>query len=209
MTYYRESFPVGPLGCNCSIIGDPVTKKAVVVDPGGDANIIAEKLAAQGFTLSKIIHTHAHLDHFLASGDLKSRTGAPLYLHRADFPLWQNLETQCNLFQIPYNPVPDPDQWLEDEMELGIANGVCLHTPGHSPGSTSFWFDEINLLIAGDTLFRGSIGRTDLWGGDPDQIKRSIKDRLYRLDDDAVVITGHGPETSIGFEKRSNSFVTA
>ena len=208
MTFYRESFPVGPLGCNCTIIGDEVTKQAIVIDPGGDATGISEKLRLKGYRLAKIIHTHAHLDHFLATGELKAKTGAPLYLHKNDYPLWQNLETQCQLFGIPFSPVPDPDFWLRDDDALEIANGVAMHTPGHSPGSMSFWFDQMNLLIAGDTLFKGSVGRTDLWGGDASLISKSIKTRLYTLDDDAIVVTGHGPETVIGEEKKFNAFVT-
>lgn len=205
--FIRETFPVGPLGCNCTILGDRVTGEAVLIDPGGDPDGILARINQYGLKLKKVIHTHAHLDHFLASGEIKKRTGAPLALHRDDFPLWQALEFQCNMFQIPYQPVPDPDSWLTDDEDLGFSQGVALHTPGHSPGSMSFFFQEAKLLIAGDTLFRGSIGRTDLWGGDPQAITASIKDRLYRLDDDVCVVTGHGDDTTIGHEKAHNPFV--
>lgn len=208
-TFTRESFPVGPLGCNCTILADTKTKEAIVVDPGGDADAIYAKLVDQGLTLKRVIHTHAHLDHFLASGELKAKTGAPLCLHQADFPLWQHLETQCQMFGIPYKPVPDPDQWLKDDEDLGFGGGVAIHTPGHSPGSMSFWFTDSKLLIAGDTLFKGSIGRTDLWGGDAQLIKSSIQDRLYKLDETAIVVTGHGPDTSIGEEMRNNAIIRA
>lgn len=205
---YRESFPVGPLGCNCTIIGDRTTGKAIIVDPGGDAKVIMEKLRGQGLTLARIIHTHAHFDHFLASGELKKSLGCSLALHKADFPLWQNLEAQCSMFGMPYNPVPDPDEWLNDDEDLSFLGGMCMHTPGHSPGSMSFWFESQKLLIAGDTLFKGSVGRTDLWGGDAGTLRRSIKERIYTLDETATVVTGHGPETNIGEEMRANPFVS-
>ena len=204
-----KTFPVGPLQCNCCIIGDPVSKRAIVVDPGGDAKKILAELAADELTLVSIIHTHAHLDHILAAGELKAATGAPIQLHKDDKMLWDMVEQQCQAFGVPVpdEPLPDPDFWLQDDEALACCGGVTLHTPGHTPGSMSFWFEEHNLLVAGDTLFKQSIGRTDLPGGSYEQIEKSIKLRLYTLDDDAVVITGHGPATTIGDEKRSNPFV--
>ncbi|MEE4460646.1 MBL fold metallo-hydrolase, partial [Azotobacter chroococcum] len=153
--------------------------------------------------------THAHLDHFLAAGQLKELTGATLHLHQGDQFLWDNLEMQCRMFGVPYIPVPAHDQWLSDDEELACGCGVALHTPGHTPGSMSFWFAEAKLLIAGDTLFHRSVGRTDLWGGDAAALKRSIKERLYRLDEEATVVTGHGPDTCLGDEMRENPFVRA
>ena len=204
-----RSFPVPPLGCNCSIIGDSLSKKAIVVDPGGDHEGILATLRDLDLTVSLIIHTHAHFDHFLASGEMHKATGAPLCLHRADQPLWENLELQCQLFDVPYIPVPPPNQWLEDGETLRVGNlgAIATHTPGHTPGSMCFHLESEKLLLAGDTLFRGSIGRTDLWGGDAAAIERSIKERLYTLDEATRVITGHGPETTIGFEIRNNAFV--
>ena len=204
-----RSFPVPPLGCNCSIIGDPVTKKALVVDPGGDAARILKDVETLGLTVTHIVHTHAHFDHFLASGQMKQATGAPLWLHKADRILWENLEMQCRVFGIPYTPAPPPDQWLQDDEEvaLGELTGLALHTPGHTPGSMCFHFPAHRMVIAGDTLFHESIGRTDLWGDDAQAIERSFKDRLYTLDEDTRVITGHGPETRIGHEIRFNPFV--
>lgn len=117
------------------------------------------------------------------------------------------LDQQCAMFGIPYSPIPDPDHYLADDQDLGCCGGVAIHTPGHTPGSTSFWFEESKTLIAGDTLFKGSIGRTDLWGGDFDTIAKSIKERIYSLDEEAEVITGHGPSTTIGDEKVGNMFV--
>ncbi len=205
----RKTFSVPPLGCNCSIIGDPVTKQAVVVDPGGAHERILREVAAMGLTVTRILHTHAHFDHFLASGRMQAATGASLCLHPDDRPLWDRLEEQCAVFGAPFEPVPPPDYWLKDNeaLSIGTISAAALHTPGHSPGSMSFYFPSAALVIAGDTLFRGSIGRTDLWGGDFDAIERSIRERLYVLGEQTVVVTGHGPETSIGVERRSNGFV--
>lgn len=208
---FIKTFPVGPLQCNCTIIGDKLSGTAIVADPGGDADKILKILADEGLQVSQIIHTHAHFDHFLASGDMHEKTGAPLCLHKADKPLWQNLETQCQMFGVPYQPVPEPQHWLDHEEELKLTHisGQALFTPGHTPGSMSFWFEQAKLLIAGDTLFKGGIGRTDLWGGDYATIEQSIKTRLYTLDETATVITGHGPATRLGNEMRNNPFVRA
>ena len=204
-----ETIPVGPLQCNCTILGDLVSRKAIVVDPGGDAEILLERLVELNLQVERIIHTHAHLDHFLASGKMKEATGAKLALHREDLFLWDMLEDQCRLFGIPFEPPPPLDQWLENEEEIDLNDlqGKALHTPGHTPGSMCFLFESQKLLIAGDTLFQGSIGRTDLWGGDFKKIEKSIQEKLYTLDEETSVITGHGESTSIGHEMRANSFV--
>jgi len=205
----RATFPVPPLGCNCSIIGDPTTKHAIVVDPGGAHDKILAEVARLGLTVTALVHTHAHFDHFLASGEMKKATGAVLCLHPDDRKLWEMLETQCRMFGVPYAPVPLPDYWLKDEEEIAVGDvkGVALHTPGHTPGSMCFFFQQGRLLLAGDTLFRGGIGRTDLWGGDAQAIERSIRERLYTLEEATRVVTGHGPETDIGFEREYNPFV--
>jgi glyoxylase-like metal-dependent hydrolase (beta-lactamase superfamily II) len=207
----RKTFSVPPLGCNCSIIGDPVTKQAIVVDPGGAAERIVREVQELGLTVTHILHTHAHFDHFLASGSMKQATGAILCLHQDDRKLWENLEMQCQMFGVPYVPVPMPDYWLKDEEKLliGEVSAMALHTPGHTPGSMSFHFPGGNVVLAGDTLFRGSIGRTDLWGGDFDAIEQSIRERLYTLEDATIVVTGHGPETEIGVEKETNQIIRA
>jgi glyoxylase-like metal-dependent hydrolase (beta-lactamase superfamily II) len=204
-----RTFPVGPLQCNCSIIGDTLTGRALVVDPGGDADAILAQLNDLGLKVVAIIHTHAHLDHILAAGEMRDATGAPIYLHEEDRFLWDMVEQQCNMFGVPPVSLPDPDRYLDDDQDLGCCGGVTLHTPGHTPGSTSFWFEDANTLVAGDTLFRGSIGRTDFPGGNFERIVKSIRERLYTLDDEATVITGHGPSTRIGAEKQSNMFVKA
>jgi glyoxylase-like metal-dependent hydrolase (beta-lactamase superfamily II) len=206
----RKTFPVPPLGCNCSIIGDPVTKQAIVVDPGGAHERILQEVRALGLTVISILHTHAHFDHFLASGHVKKATGAALCLHPDDRTLWEILDVQCRMFGVPYVPVPLPDYWLQDEEKVifGGVEAIALHTPGHTPGSMCFHFSTEKLVVAGDTLFRGGIGRTDLWGGDYGAIERSIRERLYALDDTTLVVTGHGPETQIGFEREYNPFIS-
>ncbi len=206
-----ETRPVGPLQCNCTILGDPESRKAIIVDPGGDAVLLLQRLVKLNLKIERIVHTHAHLDHFLASGKIKEATGANLALHKEDFFLWEKLEDQCTMFGIPYEPAPPPDQWLEHEEEIEFENtmGKALHTPGHTPGSMCFLFDSQKLLIAGDTLFHGSVGRTDLWGGDYRQIQHSIKSKLYTLDETTNVITGHGESTTIRREMRLNNFIRA
>lgn len=208
MAFVRESFPVGPLQCNCTVLGDTDTGTGYVCDPGGDAERIVDAIERLSLKIAGIIHTHAHLDHFLAAGAIRSATGAPIWLHRGDQFLWDALEQQCRAFGVPYTPQPDPDHWLEHEQDLACG-GRCIHTPGHTPGSSSFWFAEQKLLLAGDTLFLGSVGRTDFVGGDPRALTASIRERLYRLDEEAAVVTGHGPETTIGREMRFNAFVRA
>lgn len=206
-----KTFPVPPLGCNCSIIGDPVTKKAIVVDPGGAVEQILEEVRSLGLTVERILHTHAHFDHFLASSELKRATGATLCLHEQDKLLWEKLEVQCQLFGVASAPALMPEHFLKDEEQIGVGEltGIALHTPGHTPGSMSFHFPSAQLVLAGDTLFRGAIGRTDLWGGDFNAIERSIRERLYTLDEQTRVITGHGAETVIGFEKDENAYIRA
>ena len=206
---FYERFPVGPLQCNCVVIGDRVSGKALVIDPGGDVEKILAILERESLTLTQIIHTHAHLDHILASGLLKEKTGAALYLHKGDRFLWDAVEQQCQMFGVPPTSLPDPDHELHDEQDLQCGDGVCLHTPGHTPGSVSFWFEDQKLLVAGDTLFRRGVGRTDLPGGSFESLQKSISDKLFKLDDGATVITGHGPDTTLGEEMSENPFVRA
>ena len=205
----RKTFSVPPLGCNCSIISDPITKRAVIIDPGGAPERILRDVAQLGVTVSHILHTHAHLDHFLASSEIRKATGAVMCLHQDDLELWKNLELQCRVFGVAYVPAVAPDHWLRDEEKIvvGQESVIALHTPGHTPGSISFHLPSEKLLVAGDTLFRGSIGRTDLWGGDFKTIETSIRERLYTLDETTTVVAGHGPDTSIGDEQEMNQFI--
>ena len=150
----RKTFPVPPLSCNCSIVGDLETKQAIGVDPGGNPERILDEIESLDLTVCAILHTHAHFDHFLASGYIKLATGAPLCLHPNDKDLWNMLEIQCQMFGVPYSPVPSPDQWIHDEQEMVIGpyTATVLHTPGHTPGSACFYFESQDLVFSGDTL---------------------------------------------------------
>ena len=207
MTINYKSFPVGPLQCNCTIIGNSSTGKGYLIDPGGDAERILETIDSMNLSIEAIYHTHAHFDHFLASAEIKEKTGAPIFLNESDRFLWDSLEMQCSYFNIDFKPTPPPDFNIEDQQDLTHCSGVCIHTPGHTPGSVSFHFESEKLLIAGDTLFQGSVGRTDLPGGDFKMLKSSIQEKIYSLDESTVVITGHGPQTSIKREMEDNLFI--
>lgn len=207
MTINYKSFPVGPLQCNCTIIGNTSTGKGYLIDPGGDAERILETIETMNVSIEAIYHTHAHFDHFLASAEIKEKTGAPIFLNESDRFLWDSLEMQCSYFNIDFKPTPPPDFNIEDQQDLIHCAGVCIHTPGHTPGSVSFHFESEKLLIAGDTLFQGSVGRTDLPGGDFKTLKSSIQEKIYSLDESTVVVTGHGPQTSIKREMESNLFI--
>jgi hydroxyacylglutathione hydrolase len=204
-----KTFPVGPLQCNCSVVADLEKHEAIVIDPGGDVEIIQDLLKQHQLKVTQIVHTHAHFDHFMASGQLHQQTQAPLCLHKSDLPLWQNLKQQCARYNLPYIPVEDPHQWLQDDMSLSVGQyqGCVLHTPGHTPGSSSFWFPSGKTVFAGDTLFRRSVGRTDLWGGDTATLIKAISEKLYTLPDETLVVTGHGPGTTIFEEKTMNPYV--
>ena len=207
-----ESFPVGPLSCNCSIIGCTETGEAAVVDPGGDADEIIKLAEKHGLKIKYLLHTHAHFDHVLGSREVKEKTGASICLHKEDQWLYDNLLKQCEMFGFHADEPLPVDRYLEDEenVEIGRFKTEVNHTPGHTPGSTCFSLaDKDSVLFSGDTLFNRSIGRTDLWGGSFDKIVQSIADRLYVLDDSTRVIPGHGPDTDIWSEKRQNPFVTA
>ncbi len=209
MNLVHESFPVGPLQCNCTVIGDSVSGRGYVFDPGGNPERVMESVQRLGLHIDALIHTHAHLDHILAAGEISKRTGARICLHRDDLFLWDALEQQCALFGVPYTPIPAPNHWLEHEEALDCLGGSCIHTPGHTPGSMSFYIEQAQLLIAGDTLFLESVGRTDLPGGNPQQLVHSIQNRIYTLDEATVVVPGHGPATTVGHEMRNNAFVNA
>ncbi len=204
------TFPVGPLGCNCSIVGCTETGEAAVIDPGGDADRIIEMLEKNGLKVKYLLHTHAHFDHVLGSKEMREKTGAKICLHKEDQWLYDNLAKQCALFGMKANDTLPVDKYLADEEEVVIGNlkTQVIHTPGHTPGSLCFSVaDKESVLFAGDTLFQHSIGRTDLWGGSFEQIINSIRGRLFKLDDSTEVIPGHGPNTTIWSERRENPFV--
>jgi len=204
-----ETFPVGPLRCNCSILGDEVTHEAVVVDPGDNIPEILSRLRKHGLTLRQIVITHAHIDHVGGALLLKKATGAPVFLNQEDMGLLAAMEMQAGWLGVPTPEVASPDVSADDGLTVGLATlpAEVIHTPGHTPGSICLLFSQQNLLLAGDTLFAGSIGRTDLPGGDGRQILRSLRDRLMVLPEATRVLPGHGPETTIGEEKQSNPFL--
>ncbi|MGB6132455.1 MAG: MBL fold metallo-hydrolase [Acidobacteriaceae bacterium] len=204
-----ETFPVGPLACNCTIVGDEETGEAMVVDPGDNIPRILARLMDLRLTLKQIVVTHAHIDHVGGAVKLKRATGAPILLNQNDLPLLKMMDTQAAWLSVPTPEVAEPDQSAEDAMVVGLAAypATVLHTPGHTQGSICLHFAEQRLLLAGDTLFAGSIGRTDLPGGDGRQILRSLHDRVLTLEDATRVIPGHGPETTIGEERAGNPFL--
>jgi hydroxyacylglutathione hydrolase len=204
-----ESFPVGYLRCNCTILGDELTHEAVVVDPGDNIPEILSRLEKHGLTLRQIVITHAHIDHIGGAAQLKKATGAPVLLNQNDLGMLNMMEIQAGWLGVPTPEVAPPDASAEDGLSVGLPGlrAEVLHTPGHTPGSICLLFAKQDLLLAGDTLFAGSIGRTDLPGGDGRQILRSLRDRLLVLPDSTRVVPGHGEETTIGEERQSNPFL--
>ncbi len=204
-----ESFPVGPLACNCTILGDEDSGEAIVIDPGDEVSRIARRLTEHGLKLKQILITHAHIDHVGGALQLKRLTGAPILLNENDLPLLQMMPTQAGWLGMETPETAPPDENLADGLMVGLEGypAQVLHTPGHSQGSVCLHFAPLKLLIAGDTLFEGSIGRTDLPGGNFAQIIDSIQTRLMALPDETRVLTGHGPETTIGTERRNNPFL--
>jgi hydroxyacylglutathione hydrolase len=204
-----ESFPVGPLQCNCTILGDEVTHEAIVVDPGDNIPEILSRLHKHSLTLRQILITHAHIDHVGGAALLKKATGAPVFLNQRDLGLLDMMQMQAAWLGVPTPEVAPPDASADDGLAIGLSAlpAEVLHTPGHTPGSICLLFPDQQLLLAGDTLFAGSIGRTDLPGGDGRQILRSLRDRLLVLPDTTRVVPGHGPETTIGEERQSNPFL--
>jgi hydroxyacylglutathione hydrolase len=205
-----ETFPVGFLQCNCTIVGDETTREAIVIDPGDDPDFILAKLSAHKLTLKEIICTHTHIDHVGAIFELQQKAGTPASIHKADLFLFEQLETQAQWLGMPAPKQGTIDRFLNDGSSVrcnGVELGI-LHTPGHTPGSTCFLLENgRNILFAGDTLFQNSIGRTDLWGGSMPQILSSIHGKLLTLDDDTLVIAGHGASTTVGHERRNNPFL--
>ena len=214
----HEILPVGMLQCNCSIIGDPETREALVVDPGDEAGRILDLLAKHALTVKAIVSTHAHIDHVGGLRKMQQATGAPVLMHGDDMELYRHLDVQAAWIGMR---TPDPasvDKFLRegDTLRWGRFEANVLHTPGHTPGSISLYLApqpqtkaraEAGKLLAGDTLFAGSIGRTDLWGGSPEQILRSIHQKLLILPDETIVYPGHGAATTIGEERAGNPFL--
>jgi glyoxylase-like metal-dependent hydrolase (beta-lactamase superfamily II) len=204
-----ETFPVGPLACNCTLMGDEDTHEAIVVDPGDEVGRIQRRLNEHGLKLKQILVTHAHIDHVGGALKLKRLTGAPIFLNQDDLPLLQMMDEQAGWIGVPTPETAPPDAPLTDGLVVGLDRypATVLHTPGHTQGSVCLHFAPLKMIIAGDTLFAGSIGRTDLPGGNHSQIVDSIHTRLLTLPDETRVIAGHGPATTIGTERKSNPYL--
>jgi hydroxyacylglutathione hydrolase len=213
----RETFPVGALHCNCTILGDEATRDALIIDPGADIPLILAALARHRLTARQILITHAHFDHIAAAQQLKELTGAPIVYSQADLPLVAMMATQPRWIGLTWEqlavPVPTvlpPDHSPADNETLSIGNYAAhvLYTPGHTPGSLAVHVPSAALLVAGDTLFAGSVGRTDFPLGNSGQLLESIQTRFLNLPDNTVVIPGHGPSTTIATERLTNPFLS-
>lgn len=204
-----ETFPVGALACNCTILGDEEAHEAIVIDPGEEVGRIHRRLTELGLTLKQILITHAHIDHVGGALKLKRLTGAPILMNENDLPLLAHMDMQAAWLGVATPETAQPDETLREGQTVGLVRypAQVIHTPGHTQGSICLHFVPLNLLVAGDTLFAGSIGRTDLPGGDSGQILDSIHSRLLMLPDNTRVLPGHGPQTTIGEERDTNPFL--
>ena len=207
-----ENFTLGSLDCNCSLIYEKNSRRAIVIDPGDDAEALVSLIRDRDLVVTKLVHTHAHFDHIGASAKIKNDLSAPILLHRDDETLYSHLREQGLLFGISVAPPGKIDCLIEEgyEITLGLRRLLTtIHTPGHSPGSCCFYTEMTGkpLLFAGDTLFYKSVGRTDLPGGDPYELRKSIKQRLFRLPVESFVVPGHGRTTTLLEEKLNNPFL--
>ena len=203
-----HSVAVGITQTNCYIVGCEETQEGVVIDPGGHPQRILKVIEESGLTIRYILNTHCHFDHMGANAEIVAATNAPLALHAAELPLLQ-ARGGAAMFGVPVNESPMPDLELEpgQELQAGTLRFQVLHTPGHSPGSLTFYLEEQGVAFDGDVLFARGIGRTDLPGGSFDTLARSIREVLFAMPDETVIYPGHGPKTTVGQEKRSNPWV--
>jgi glyoxylase-like metal-dependent hydrolase (beta-lactamase superfamily II) len=211
------TIPVGILHCNCTIVGDPATREALVIDPGDEVNRILDLIGRHKLNVQAIVSTHAHIDHVGGLSRLHRYTGAPVLMHREDLPLYQAMDVQAAFLGVATPELTSIDHLLKegDILHWGSCEAHVMHTPGHTPGSVCLFVPKevgsVTLaapqLFAGDTLFAGSIGRTDLWGGSMEQIIDSLRSKLMQLPDNTIVYPGHGAVTTIGNERYSNPFL--
>jgi hydroxyacylglutathione hydrolase len=211
---FLDAFPVGPIQANCVLLGDRETGVLAIIDPGEEGEHIMARIEASALRPVMVLHSHGHLDHAGGTADLMRRLpeGIPIGLHRDDLPLYQSVAMQGRMFGLEVEEPPPPDLWLEHGQRLALG-GLSLevrHTPGHSPGGVCFVVHGAAepLVVVGDVLFAGSIGRTDLMGGSFPVLEQSIREQLYTLPDDTRVICGHGPDTTIRRERTGNPFVS-
>jgi hydroxyacylglutathione hydrolase len=205
----HEILPVGPLQCNCSIIGDQATREGIVIDPGDDIADVLALIQKHNLQIKQIVITHAHVDHVGGAMKLRAATGAPILLNQNDYTLLKMLDMQAAWIGMPAPGKVEIDHEIgeQDKVQAGALIANVLQTPGHTEGSICLYFPAENKLIAGDTLFAGSIGRTDLPGGSFDKIINSLHEKVLALPDETVVVPGHGPLTTIGEERESNPFL--
>lgn len=203
-----DHFLVGPIRTNIYLVGCPETGSGAIIDAGGDTGAVLERAEERGLEIDKILQTHAHVDHVGGLNEMAERTEAPIYLHPDEMELYRAAPQQGQMFGIAIQELADPDEFLEegDEVEVGECTARVLHLPGHSPGGIGFYFEDQSIIFSGDVLFAGSIGRVDLPGADPDAMEESLA-RLAELPDETRVLSGHGPETTIGEEKRRNPYL--
>jgi glyoxylase-like metal-dependent hydrolase (beta-lactamase superfamily II) len=206
-----EKLVVGPFQCNCSVLGCETTREAVIVDPGDEPELIISLVKSKGWKPKYLIHTHAHLDHVGGTLGVQEKLGGESCLHKEDLFLFENVAAQAALFNLPPPPTGKIDQFIGDGdiLKFGEYKIEVFHTPGHTPGSVSFYLPggKTDQVFTGDTLFMRSIGRTDLWGGDYDLILKSIREKLLPLGDKTIVHAGHGPNSTIGAERSENPFL--
>ena len=205
----HEILPVGPLQCNCSVIGDDLTREAIVIDPGDDIEDVLALVRKHNLQVKQIVITHAHIDHLGGAMKLRVATGAPILLNQNDYALLKMLDVQAAWIGManPGKVQIDQSVGQADIMRTGSLTANVMHTPGHTEGSICLYFPAEKTLIAGDTLFAGSIGRTDLPGGSYEKIINSIREKVLALPDETIVVPGHGPLTTIGEERESNPFL--
>jgi len=204
-----ETITNGPFAENCFLVADPTTKKAIVIDPGDEHERVVKIVEQAAVTVVEIVNTHGHIDHAGSVAPLKRALKVPFAIHPADRPWLENLAASAAMFGLPPKETPDVDRELahDQALQVGDVTGRVLHTPGHTEGGCCLYFPDQKVVFVGDTLFAGSIGRTDLPGGSMSTLMKSIREQLLNLGDDVVVFSGHGPETNIGTERRSNPFL--